>query len=127
MNDFLETLKNTYSNLEDFKFSSFEKESLKIYSIFIQGMTDIKYFISYLYPYINNSTYSNLEKTIPSLCSPLTIYTLDNVSYLLSIGNLVLIIDDGTSIYSYHFPLSNLPKRSPTDSNLDRFQSFSST
>ena len=96
--------------------------------LFIQGMTDLKYFISYLLPYINYNNYQKLDSEIPSFCSLLDELTINNINYLLSMGNLVLIIGSITSQekYFYHFPLNIIPKRTPSESHLDPSNLFQS-
>jgi len=123
---FYQTLINTYSNKEDYKISTFFKDELKIDLIFLQGMTDIKFFISYLYEYINEENIDQLNTIIPSFCSPISLHSIDNTNYLLSLGHLLLIISNSDTTFYYHLPLNILPKRTPSDSHLDPSNLFQS-
>ena len=124
--NFYQLLINTYSTKEDYKISTFYKDDLKIDVIFIQGMTDLKFFISYLYDFINSDNIASLHTVIPSFCSPINLHSTDNTSYLLSLGNLILIVSHHSKIYFYHLPLNILPKRTPSDSHLDPSNLFQS-
>ena len=123
---FYQTLIKTYSNKEDYKLSTFYKDDLKIEILFLQGMVDLKFFISYLYDFINLDTIDKLNTSIPSFCSPISLQTIDNINYLLSLGNIVLVLSINNDYYFYHLPLNNIPKRTPTDSHLDPSNLFQS-
>ena len=119
MKKFFLDLCDNYQNREDFKIQTMKNDEFDIHFLFLQGMTDVKFFIGYLLPFINKETIPNLHKKIPTYCNPITILTTDNIDYLLSVGNLITVIEIDNLLYYYHFPLSTIPKRSPSESHLD--------
>ncbi len=127
MNIYQKIMSN-YQNREDYKISTIKINDFIMDFIFIQGMTDLKFFISYLLPFISDDNYKILNNYIPSYCSKIDEYTLTNFDYLLSMGNLIIIISkiNDDKKYYYHFPLNILPKRAPSESHLDPSNLFQS-
>ena len=76
---------SSYQNREDYKISTIKINDFIMDFIFIQGMTDLKFFISYLLPFISDDNYKILNNYIPSYCSKIDEYTLTNFDYLLQI------------------------------------------
>lgn len=109
-----------YQDLDNYKFARTEIDDIKLTTIFIKGMVDIKYFYAHIFPLINNKNYYKLDNDFQSFCSSLTIHTIDNIDYLLSSGNIILIFENAKKeSFYYHMALMALPTRSITESQLD--------
>lgn len=118
--NFYDVVRKKYQDLEHYKFANLTINDLKATILFIKGMIDIKYFYAHILPYINKDNYQTLDQSFNGICSNLTIHTLNNVDYLLSSGNLILIFEnEKNEFYYYHLPLMNMPARSITESQLD--------
>lgn len=118
-NNFYDVLRKTYQDKENYKYVNCNIKEKTLTLLFLKGMVDIKYFFAYIYPYINEKNYGSLDDNFKAICSKLTILTLTNVDYLLSTGNLILMIANENDVYYYHFSLMNLPSRSINESQLD--------
>lgn len=118
-NNFYDVLRKTYQDKENYKYVNCNIKEKTLTLLFLKGMVDIKYFFAYIYPYINEKNYGALDDNFKAICSKLTILTLTNVDYLLSTGNLILMIANENDVYYYHFSLMNLPSRSINESQLD--------
>lgn len=117
---FYDSIRLRYQDLDNYKFTQVKMNDLRVTTIFIKGMVDIKYFYAHIYPLIDNKNYNKLDNEFQNFCSSLTIHTIENIDYLLSSGNIILIFEnDKKELFYYHLALMNLPTRSITESQLD--------
>ncbi len=117
---FYEEIRLTYQANESYKLVESKINNINATILFVKGMVDIKYFLAYIMPYINEKNYKSLDDNFRFLCSSLTTHTINNVDYLLSTGNLILIFQNEKNEYFYyHLLLMDLPKRSIAESQLD--------
>lgn len=112
LNDLLNNIKIKQQDLE---IISLFKEDLEITLAGFPSMVDFKKFNDFYFLKINSKNYLHLHHEIPGIFSRLNDYTIENFSYNLSKGCIIIIIQD----VCYNINLPVIPKRTPTNSELD--------
>ncbi len=90
--------------------------NLNLNLYYYESMVSPKHFNDYYLDKINIDNITSLEKSIPGVIFKVSEYTIDYISYLLSSGNMIILINDKIC---YFINLSLIPYRTTTKSELD--------
>lgn len=122
----IDILKNNLSALtnlqEDIKTVESNYNNMIIMYYYLEEITKLKPFNNYYLEKINSNNYSKLSEYIPGIFFKLNDISKEYLTQVLSIGNLIIIVND----YPYLVMLAEPPKRVPSKSELDPTNLFES-
>ena len=124
--DDLSLLKNNLQELsqnqDDIRNVKSNNHNMNIEYYYLEEITKIKPFNNFYIEKITNDNYDKLSEIIPGIFIKLTDISKEYLIQMLSIGNMILIINE----YSYVVMLAEPPKRTPSKSELDPTNLFES-
>lgn len=110
------SIKNIIQNQDDLTFNETVYNNINISYCYIPEVTDLKYFNNFYLSKINNDNYLELDTYIPGIFIKITDVSIDNISYIIGKGNLIITINNEVS---YQVVTTSLPKRNVQPSEID--------
>ena len=110
------SIKNIIQNQDDLTFNETVYNNINISYCYIPEVTDLKYFNNFYLSKINYDNYLELDTYIPGIFIKITDVSIDNISYIIGKGNLIVTINNEVS---YQVVTTSLPKRNVQPSEID--------
>lgn len=113
LTDILDTLS---TNEADMMKVSVKHQNLDIKIYYYQSTVSPKHLNDYYLNKITKENFKSLNEAIPGVFYRVLVFSLNEISYLLSNGNLIMVVNDE---YPYYLNLSTIPVRSTEKGELD--------